>query len=438
MDNLEIQGLEFQIKENSDSAVASLGRLEKALSSLKTATSGGASGLSGASKQVDSFNRSLNNIEKTSRSGKLGGFFQSLKTTGVLVGIRMLRSELSKAITESNDYQEDLNLFTASMGQYAKEAQEYAENVGEVMGIDPAKWMRNQGVFNTLLTGFGSVSDRAYLMSKNLTQLGYDISSFFNISVEDAMQKLQSGISGELEPLRRLGYDLSQAKLEQTALTLGIEKSVSAMTQAEKAELRYYAIMTQVTTAQGDMARSLEAPANQLRIFQAQLTQASRAIGNIFIPLLQKILPVAIAVLRVVRELADAIAKLFGFKLTEIDYSGVGNLASGAEDAASGLDDATSAAKALKKSVMGFDELNILNGNTSSGSGSAGAPSGGGFDFELPEYDFLGDAVSKQIDDITQKLKGILKMAVDIAASAALWVAANKSINLLQKRSFRI
>lgn len=432
MDNLEIQGLEFQIKENSDSAVASLGRLEKALSSLKTATSGGASGLSGASKQVDSFNKSLNNIEKTSRSGKLGGFFQSLKTTGVLVGIRMLRSELSKAITESNDYQEDLNLFTASMGQYAKEAQEYAENVGEVMGIDPAKWMRNQGVFNTLLTGFGSVSDRAYLMSKNLTQLGYDISSFFNISVEDAMQKLQSGISGELEPLRRLGYDLSQAKLEQTALTLGIEKSVSAMTQAEKAELRYYAIMTQVTTAQGDMARSLEAPANQLRIFQAQLTQASRAIGNIFIPILQKILPIAIAVLRIVRELADAIAKLFHFKLTEIDYSGVGNLASGAEDAAAGFDDATSAAKELKKSVMGFDELNILNGNTASGSGSAGVSGGSGFDFELPEYGFLND-VSKQADEVTQKLKNALPWILAIGAGLAAWKLGPKLGLDLQK-----
>ena len=432
MDNLEIQGLEFQIKENSDSAVASLGRLEKALSSLKTATSGGASGLSGASKQVDSFNKSLNNIEKTSRSGKLGGFFQSLKTTGVLVGIRMLRSELSKAITESNDYQEDLNLFTASMGQYAKEAQEYAENVGEVMGIDPAKWMRNQGVFNTLLTGFGSVSDRAYLMSKNLTQLGYDISSFFNISVEDAMQKLQSGISGELEPLRRLGYDLSQAKLEQTALTLGIEKSVSAMTQAEKAELRYYAIMTQVTTAQGDMARSLEAPANQLRIFQAQLTQASRAIGNIFIPILQKILPIAIAVLRIVRELADAIAKLFHFKLTEIDYSGVGNLASGAEDAAAGFDDATSAAKELKKSVMGFDELNILNGNTASGSGSAGVSGGSGFDFELPEYGFLND-VSKQADEVTQKLKNALSWVLAIGAGLSAWRIGKKFGFNLQK-----
>ena len=433
MDNLEIRGLEFQIKENSDSAVASLGRLEKALSSLKTATSGGAAGLSGASKQLRSFNSALNNMQNNTKSGKLGGVFQALKKTGALVGIRALRVEISKAITESNAYQEDLNLFTASMGKYAKEAQEYAENVGEIMGIDPAKWMRNQGVFNTLLSGFGSVADRSYLMSKNLTQLGYDISSFFNISVEDAMQKLQSGISGELEPLRRLGYDLSQAKLEQTALTLGIEKSVSAMTQAEKAELRYYAIMTQVTTAQGDMARSLEAPANQLRIFQAQLTQASRAIGNIFIPILQKILPIAIAVLRVVRELADAIAKLFGFKLTEIDYSGVGNLASGAEDAAAGFDDATSAAKKLKKSVMGFDELNILNGNTASGAGSAGVSSGSGFDFELPEYDFLGDAVSKQIDEVTQKLKNALPWILAIGAGLASWKLGPKLGLDLQK-----
>ena len=437
MDNLEIRGLEFQIKENSDNAVASLGRLEEALSSLKTATSGGASGLSGASKQVDSFNKSLNNIEKTSRSGKLGSFFQSLKTTGVLVGIRMLRSELSKAITESNDYQEDLNLFTASMGQYAKEAQEYAENVGEVMGIDPAKWMRNQGVFNTLLTGFGSVSDRAYLMSKNLTQLGYDISSFFNISVEDSMQKLQSGISGELEPLRRLGYDLSQAKLEQTALTLGIEKSVSAMTQAEKAELRYYAIMTQVTTAQGDMARSLDAPANQLRIFQAQLTQASRAIGNIFIPILQKILPYAIAVLRVVRELADAIAKLFHFKLTDIDYSGVGNLASGAEDAAAGFDDATTAAKKLNSYLSGFDELNVMPATNSDGTGgSSGTGVGSGFGFDLPEYDFFGEAINKRADALKDKAKEILAIVAEIGAGFLAWKLSEKFLGQLNDLMF--
>lgn len=573
MDNLEIRGLEFQIKENSDSAVASLGRLEKALSSLKTATSGGASGVRTAANQIAALNKALsgsgavgqklksiaaglqaisdvgtvkipkslgtnmqslgtalsgisdgdidklynvadalrplselegahmrsyinqlsafpdvvrelraadidefsnqmtrlanalrpfatemqhvadgfsampsriqrlitttekynNTVNKGSaQTSRFGISLKNIKTAAFMAGIRMIRQEISKAITESNAYQEDLNLFTASMGQYAKEAKEYAENVGDIMGIDPAKWMRNQGVFNTLLSGFGSVADRSYLMSKNLTQLGYDISSFFNISVEDAMQKLQSGISGELEPLRRLGYDLSQAKLEQTALTLGIEKSVSAMTQAEKAELRYYAIMTQVTTAQGDMARSLEAPANQLRIFQAQLTQASRAIGNIFIPILQKILPIAIAVLRIIRELADAIAKLFHFKLTEIDYSGVGNLASGAEDAAAGFDDAASAAKELKKSVMGFDELNILNGNTASGSGSAGVSGGSGFDFELPEYGFLND-VSKQADEVTQKLKNALPWILAIGAGLAAWKLGPKLGLDLQK-----
>ena len=562
MDNLEIRGLEFQIKENSDSAVASLGRLEKALSSLKTATSGGASGVRTAANQIAALNKALsgsgavgqklksiaaglkaisdvgtvkipkslgtnmqslgtalsgisdgdidklynvadalrplselegahmrsyinqlsafpdvvrelraadidefsnqmtrlanalrpfatemqhvadgfsampsriqrlitttekynNTVNKGSaQTSRFGISLKNIKTAAVMAGIRQLYGSISKMIVASNSYQEDLNLFTVAMGQYAEEAQEYAESVSKVAGIDPGKWMRNQGVFNTLLSGFGSVADRSYLMSKNLTQLGYDISSFFNISVEESMQKLQSGISGELEPLRRLGYDLSQAKLEQTALTLGIEKSVSAMTQAEKAELRYYAIMTQVTEAQGDMARTLESPANQLRVFKAQLEMTARSIGNIFIPILMKLLPIAIAIVNAIRKLADAIAKLFGFELSDIDTSGVKNLASGAEDTAAGLDDATSAAKELKKSVMGFDELNILNGNTASGSGSAGVSGGSGFDFELPEYNFIDGEVSRQVDEVTQKLKNALPWVLAIGAGLAAW-----------------
>lgn len=123
--------------------------------------------------------------------------------------IRIGANVVAGWIRESHEYIENLNLFNVSIGQYAAEAQKYAEQVAEIMGIDPSEWMRNQGVFNTIITGFGVASDKAYLMSKNLTQLGYDISSFYNISFEDAMTKLQSGISGELEPLRRLGYDLS-------------------------------------------------------------------------------------------------------------------------------------------------------------------------------------------------------------------------------------
>lgn len=359
----------------------------------------------------------------TSTTGKFTSGLKALNVAAVAITFRKIGHFIAQAVTESNKYQEDLNLFTVALGQYAAEAQNYAEKVSDVMGIDPAQWLRNQGVFNTLLTGFGDTAERAQLMSQNLTQLGYDISSFFNISIEDAMQKLQSGISGELEPLRRLGYDLSQARLEQTALNLGIKESVANMTQAEKAELRYYAIMTQVTTAQGDKARTLEAPANQLRILQAQLTQAARAIGNIFIPALNAILPYAIAVVQVIREIANALANLAGFKLTEVDYSGVNSAAVGAGSLADNLDDAAGAAKKLKQYTAGFDELNVFAPNTGSGSG-AGAGGAGGFDFDLPTYDFLGDAVQTRIGEIRKMIEDTLAEITTIVSGFMLAVGA--------------
>ena len=359
----------------------------------------------------------------TSTTGKFTSGLKALNVAAVAITFRKIGHFIAQAVTESNKYQEDLNLFTVALGQYAAEAQNYAEKVSDVMGIDPAQWLRNQGVFNTLLTGFGDTAERAQLMSQNLTQLGYDISSFFNISIEDAMQKLQSGISGELEPLRRLGYDLSQARLKQTALNLGVKESVANMTQAEKAELRYYAIMTQVTTAQGDMARTLEAPANQLRILQAQLTQAARAIGNIFIPALNAILPYAIAVAQVIREIANALANLAGFKLTDVDYSGVNSAAVGAGSLADNLDDAAGAAKKLKQYTAGFDELNVFAPNTGSGSG-AGAGGAGGFDFDLPTYDFLGDAVQTRIGEIKKMIEDTLAEITTIVSGFMLAVGA--------------
>lgn len=359
----------------------------------------------------------------TTTTGKFTSGLKALNVAAVAITFRKIGHFIAQAVTESNKYQEDLNLFTVALGQYAAEAQNYAEKVSDVMGIDPAQWLRNQGIFNTLLTGFGDTAERAQLMSQNLTQLGYDISSFFNISIEDAMQKLQSGISGELEPLRRLGYDLSQARLEQTALNLGIKESVANMTQAEKAELRYYAIMTQVTTAQGDKARTLEAPANQLRILRAQLTQAARAIGNIFIPALNAILPYAIAVVQVIREIANALANLAGFKLTEVDYSGVNSAAVGAGSLADNLDDAAGAAKKLKQYTAGFDELNVFAPNTGSGSG-AGAGGAGGFDFDLPTYDFLGDAVQTRIGEIQKMIEDTLAEITTIVSGFMLAVGA--------------
>ena len=324
--------------------------------------------------------------------------------------VKGIANKISSWIKLSSDYTETMNLFTVSMGEYAKGAYDYAQIVGNAMGIDPAEWMESQGIFMTLTKGFGVAGDRANEMSQQLTQLGYDLSSFFNISVEDAMTKLQSGISGELEPLRRLGYDLSQAKLEAVALSLGIDKAVSSMTQAEKAELRYYAIMTQVTDAHGDMARTLDAPANQLRILNAQVTQLGRALGNFFIPILNKVLPYIIASVEVLREVLDVFMDLLGIELAEVDFGG-DSITSTTDQIVSDLEDGQEEAKKLKSYMMGFDELNVIN--TDDGS-DVDSLLGAGFDFELPTYDFMDGIVATQVDEIVTKMKEWFGITEDI------------------------
>lgn len=399
-------------KTDLDSFADQCNRVAAAITPLATQMEKVAAGFSAFPAKIQRLLKG--NTSLAASNNTLGKSYVNLaaKISLAYMGLKRIVGVIASWITASNQYIEDMNLFTVSMGQYAEEAYKYAQQVGEIMGINPGEWMRNQGVFMTITEGFGVASDRAYTMSKNLTQLTYDLASFFNISTSDAFQKLESGISGELEPLRRLGYDLSVARLQQEAYNLGIEKSVSAMTQAEKAELRYYAIMTQVTTAQGDMARTLEAPANQLRILQAQVDQAARALGNLFLPVLKAILPYAIALAKAIRLVAEIIAGFFGVSIPDFDTGAdaIGGVASGADEAADGLGDASKKAKELKNALLGIDELNVISppDDSSAGAGGVGGIGGGGLGFELPTYDFIGDAVNEQVDKIMAKIKPFL------------------------------
>ena len=422
-----------------------------------------------------------NTVRKaTTHTGLFGKALGGLKFAAVWQMARKVGSMIGTAITKSNEYQENMNLFTVAMGEYAESALEYGEKVSEVMGIDLSDWIRNQGIFMTLATGLGVASDKSAIMSKNLTQLGYDLSSFFNISVEDAMQKLKSAISGELEPVRSLGYALSQNNLQELygkevtlalskayseletsmsdaglaalAAEYGYNRNISTMTEAEKVQLRYIALMKQNSIVQGDLARTLEAPANQLRVLQAQFNMAAREIGNIFIPALNAILPYVIAVVKVIREIASAIASLFNFKLTEVDYSsvssGISSGAVAAGDLADNLGSAGAAAKKLQQYTAGFDELNVFSDTSSGagGGGGAGAGGGSGFDFELPEYDFLAEAVSTKADEIKKQMEpfvtwlkenmdSILETVAAIGTAMLEWRVANGVITLFDKMS---
>ena len=414
----DVESLELQIKGNASGANRSLKNLMDTLEKLEKATAGGC-GLSAVSKALDKVSTSSGRINSANNTTRKSFSLLNLSALATYFSLDRIAGAMFSWVNNSAEYTENVNLFTVSMGEYADAAMEYANQVSEVLGIDPSSWIRNQGIFMTLATGFGVAGDRAAYMSQRLTQLGYDIASYYDLDVNEAMTKIKSGFAGELEPLRALGYDLSQAKLQAVALELGITKSFNAMSQAEKAQLRYYAIMTQVTSVQGDMSRTLTSSANQMRIFKEQVTLAGRALGDLLMPILQKILPYAIAAIKVFRELANVIARLFGGEVTEPSSGSslsdsVGGLSSSASDASDSIDETTSSVKKLKKMLLGIDELNVLSDNSS---GSGGSGSGGSWvDFELPDYkyDFIKEAVNGQVNEIVAKMKEWLGITDDI------------------------
>ena len=369
-----------------------------------------AAGFSAFPTKIQKLITSTNKLSTSNKNASLSYLNLYSRLKMIIAPLKQVVNAIATSITKSNNYIENMNLFEVSMGEYASEAKTYAEIVSDAMGIDTSDWVRAQGVFMTIATGFGVAGDRAAKMSKNLTQLGYDISSFYNISVEDAMTKLKSGLAGELEPLRAIGYDLSQAKLEATALALGIDKSVSSMTQAEKAQLRYYAIMTQVTAAQGDMARTLDDPANQLRVLKAEVNMAARELGNMFIPVLNAILPPVIAATKVIRILASSIAGLFGNKAPDLSESTI-EVVENTDAVQENLQGAQEEAKKLKSYMLGFDELNVINPNEGATDDVSGE-----FDFELPEYDFMEGLVDSKVSTIVEEMKEWLGITEDITS----------------------
>ena len=411
-----------------------------------------ANGFSAFPAKIQQYISSSSKVPSSNESSSKSFANLAAKITATIYTFKRVAGVIASWVNKASGYRENVNLFTVSMGQYAKSAMDYAKDVEKAMGIKPSDWIRDQGIFMTLATGFGIVGDRANEMSQNLTQLGYDLSSYYNIAVEEAMQKVKSGFSGELEPLRNLGYDLSQAKLEAIALSLGIDKTVSSMTQAEKAELRYYAVMTQVTQVQGDMARTLHEPANQLRLLRAQIDMAAESLGNLFIPILNEVLPYLIAFAKVIRIIANMIGSLFNVSFPEVGES-LNNASQGSGALSENLEDASGSASKLKKTLLGIDELNVMSDPKSGGSGSD--IGGGGFDFKLPEYkDFLGEAATTRVDEIVESMKkwlgitdeidtwseffdtrlgNILETVVEIAAGIAAWKVATGTLKFIEE-----
>lgn len=387
--------------------------LSRQLRSLSSSFSGLPAPIQQAVTALMSYNTQAQNSEQTSQ--KLNKALNFANLTAFYFTTKKVVNTLSQFVNASNAYVENLNLFTVTMGDAADEALDFANTVNDVMGIDVSQWIQNQGIFKQMVSGFGLVEEKANLVSKNMTQLGYDIASYYNISTETAMLKLQSGLSGELEPLRRLGFALDVATLQQVAYNHGIETSIANMTQAQKAQLRYIAIMEQSKNAMGDMARTIDSPANQLRILKSRIETLKRAIGDSLMPVISAALPYVTAFVQILGESFRSLAEFMGFELPVFDYSDI--MTKQNEDIASSFDDATEASQRFKGTLSSIDQLNIIGSKTESG--GVGDAFNTDLNIDLPSYDFLG-SLKAETSEVYKTLKEFLANITPIVSGIGI------------------
>lgn len=358
-----------------------------------------------------------------SLSNQMNGFMRNMEK---LISLKAIAEYLGNAVAKFNDFYEATDLFHNAMGNLSGEADTLISKMQGLLGVDPTKAMTYMATIQSLGTSFGLTSDKAYILSKNLTQLAYDEGSYWNKDVAETFTAMSSAISGEIEPIRRLGIDLSQARLQQELLALGFNKQVSSLSQADKAILRYIAIMKQTANVQGNLAQTIQSPANQIKILKAQLDMLAKSVGSLLYPAMKSILPPLIAAVQLIREFVQWVAKLMGVKVVFTDFTKSAGSVGGIGDAMDDTTDSTKkAAKALKDYTMGFDELNIID-PTQGSSGSGGGASAGNIlgDVDLSGYDMFkqyNEEFAKQIDAIKQKIKDMLPIIGAVTAALALW-----------------
>lgn len=312
-----------------------------------------------------------------------------LKTAIGFKAIRGLANLGKSAIGFGSAITEIENVVDVSFGSMADEAYKFASTAKEQFGLSELAAKQYSGTMMAMMKSSGVAQDAASKMSISLAGLAGDIASFYNIDTDTAFQKIRSGISGEIEPLRQLGINLSVANMEAYALSRGITTSYNAMSQAEKVALRYNYLMSVTGDVQGDFARTSGTWANQVRLLTLNFQSLSAVIGQ---GLIAGILPAIQALNSLMSKLMQAAnvfrnfmyvlmgKKLKGSQTGVSDVvSDLGGIETAVDDASSGLDDATSSAKKLKKalSVLPFDQLNQLADN-SNDSGTASKSLGSG------------------------------------------------------------
>ena len=343
---------------------------------------------SGLRKELNSLKTQLSKTEKTVTK-TTGGIKKALSSltkgftaTAIVYGLIKVGKQ---AVQTASDLQEVQNVVEVSFGSMSAEVDKFAENALKKFGLSKLSAKQFASTFMAMSNGMGIAAEAGKNMSLNLTALAGDLASFRNVEQDVAFTALKSVFTGETETLKQFGIVMTEANLEAYALSQGITKSYNAMSQAEKVALRYSFVLNATKGAQGDFARTSNNWANQVRILKEQFKELAGIIGNGLLKVLQPLIILLNKVLGLAISVANSLSQAFGGKKikessTSVSNmaSGMSDIASGAEDTSSGLDSADKSAKKLKRTLAGFDQLNVLSTPDSGSSTSSGAGGGGG------------------------------------------------------------
>lgn len=318
-------------------------------------------------KQVKLAGNSAQNI--------MGG---AMKKVGAAVAaafsVKVVTAFAKECIELGSDLAEVQNVVDVTFGDSAPKINAWAKTTANAFGISELHAKQFSGTMGAMLKSMGLSKDSALDMSTSLVELSGDMASFYNLDVQTAFDKIRSGISGETEPLKQLGINMSVANLEAYALSQGITQSYNSMTQANQALLRYNYLMSVTADAQGDFSRTSNSWANQTRILTLQFESFKATVGSLIIGVLTPLLSILNDIMSTANKAAASISAIFGAESgASTAITGTGNAAAVAADSIANTGNAaTTAAKKIKGAFTSFDEINTLSlGVSNSGSGSA-------------------------------------------------------------------
>lgn len=414
--------------KNNVSGMSKLERYEQRLTSLKNIIKtmpnsvkiDDAKGIKENTKKLDKFTKTLNK-----------GFDVANFTVFVKL-FKEFIATLSNYTSKVADYVENINLMNVafhrtedSMEDASLAGSKLVNTLSEMYGLDESNLTRTVGIFKQLANAMNISDETGTKLAETLTKLTIDTASLYNLSFERASSVLQSALAGQTKPVRSaFGADITETTLQVTLDSYGIDTTVRELSYAEKRLIIVTSLLNQLTESQNDAGKTIESVANQMRVFNEQTQRLGRAIGSVFMPVLQAVLPYLNAILMVLTEIISTFAVFIGFSEDMFGGFASGDVAADIWDMDDALSSAGTSAKKLKQGLRGFDKLNVISTPTSGGSGGGGA---GGLGIDP---DIL-NAFNKEAEKYEKRLQSIKMKATEIRDKIMEVLGFTKEINPL-------